>query len=682
MEPMTGIRYIKGVGEKRAQLFSKLGVETLWDLVNFFPRDYEDRTTYKNVRDLSLGERACVCLTIGSVPKNVRIRGGRTLCKLHAFDETGTIDLTFFNRPYLQSQLRLGESYVFFGKVQGNFLKRELINPEFETLGKDGKSTGRILPVYPLTAGLTRNQVMKCMESALKELDGEIYSILPPETYRRYGLIPDKSAYHSVHFPQSLQDGYAARRRFSFEEFFLFCTGLQIMRTRRGRKKGRVLPDISVDPFLKALPFELTGAQKRAIDEIVTDLHSGEVMSRLIQGDVGSGKTMVAACACYLACASGAQAAVMAPTSILARQHDATFRSVLSSLGIRIRLLTGATGKKEKEQILEEIRSGECDLLIGTHALIEKDVLFKDLALVVTDEQHRFGVRQRSLLTEKGQDTHTLYLSATPIPRTLALILYGDLNVSVIDELPPGRKSVKTAVRHRDGREKVFDFVRREAEAGRQIYIVCPLVDENGDEDLHAVETYAEELKEKELKGISVGIMHGRMKNKDKEAVMQAFQDREIRVLVSTTVIEVGVDVPNASVMIIETAERFGLSQLHQLRGRVGRGEHQSYCILFTEHSGDQTAKRLDAMCRTNDGFEIAQTDLEIRGPGDFFGEKQHGLPEFRVADLATDIEILHQAKSESENILREDPELTDPRHATIRTRIRELFSRTTTATP
>ncbi len=675
----TDVRFVKGIGEKRAKLLNRLSIFTLSDFLTYFPRDYEDRTRFMPVAELSGGVSACIKAVLATEVRVARTRGAQTVTKARVFDETGSLSIVFFNQPYVKERLQKGKEYIFFGRVQSDLLGKELINPVFEPAAEAGKTTGRILPVYPLISGLTRNIVMQGTQAALSAFgDGEA-DALPSELRERYKLAHARFAYENIHFPKTLEDALLSRRRFVFEELFFLSIGLKQLKNRRQEAEGIHFQTLETGEFLPALGFALTGAQRRAIGEAALDMASGKLMNRLVQGDVGSGKTAVAAACIYLAAKNGYQSALMAPTSILAEQHFQALSPLFERFSLKTGLLTGSMSAKEKVLVCEMARSGEIDLLIGTHALIEKEVGFLKLALVVTDEQHRFGVRQRAALSGKGgadRPPHTLVMSATPIPRTLALILYGDLDVSVIDELPPGRKEIKTALRTDAAREKAFQFIRGQLALGRQAYIVCPLVDENGNEELKATQAYARELKKAVFSDFELGVLHGRLKPSEKEEMMRRFSRNEIQVLVSTTVIEVGVNVPNATVMVVENAERFGLSQLHQLRGRVGRGEEQSYCILFTESRSEETLRRLKALCGTNDGFQIAEEDLRLRGPGDFFGKRQHGLPEMRIASFVSDVKTLKEAQNAAEELLKTDPELERPEHAGILRRVKELFER------
>ncbi len=658
MKLSDSVRFIKGVGEKKAQLFSRLGVFTVSDLLYHLPRDYEDRSVIKNISDLIDGETVCVrCHLIQGI-KSFRGGSGVKICQTAFSDGSGILKVTWFNALYIQKYLQSGEEYVLFGKTvyKGNYF--EMVNPVCERDDK-GLKTGRIIPVYPLTAGLSQNGVRDAIRNAFSSLSEKIPEILPEDIIAKYGYPDIFSALKNIHFPESAEDFFAARERLCFEEMLVIETGILKMKSLRKKYTSVKIENTKcIKEFASSLPFELTDAQKRTINEICTDLRKTEPMNRLVQGDVGSGKTMVAAAAVYASVKSGYQAALMAPTEILAKQHFNTFSKIFAPFGIKTVLLTGTQGAKEKRLSLEAAKSGEAGFVIGTHAIISEGVEFKNLALSVTDEQHRFGVRQRAFLNEKGENVHTLVMTATPIPRTLSLILYGDLDISVIDTLPPGRKPVETYAAGEGLRERVYEFIRKKAAEGRQTYIVCPLVEESEAITARSVSEYGEKLKKEVFKGLNVDVLHGRLKAKEKEDVMKRFVSGETDVLVSTTVIEVGVDVPNATVMVIENAERFGLSQLHQLRGRVGRGDNKSYCILFSSSSGEVARERIRVMCDNADGFKIAEYDLKLRGPGEFFGVRQHGLPELKISNLATDMELLKTAQEAAIGILKSDPEL------------------------
>ena len=671
----TGIRYIKGIGEQRAKSLEKLNIFTLRDLISYFPRAYEDRTKIYRIADLPVGENACCRAKIAAAPVARRVSGGRVLVKLRAVDESGALDVTFFNQAYRADTLHTGETYVFYGKVEGNLLRRQMTNPIME---KDGQQTitGHIVPLYPLTAGLSQYMLYKAIGQGLSECAELLTDVLPDEVRQAHELCHSRYAYENVHFPADEEALSLARRRLVFEELFLLTCGLALLRRRRTDVSGPECHALSLSPFYAALPFTLTDAQQKAISDILGDMLDHKPMNRLVQGDVGSGKTMVAAAAAWFAAQNGWQSALMAPTEILARQHYETLAPLFEKLGLTCTLLTGSTKAKERRELLTKLQNGEIDLCIGTHALLTEDVQYAHLGLVITDEQHRFGVNQRSALGQKADHPHMLVLSATPIPRTLALIIYGDLDVSIINMLPPGRQKVDTFAVGEKYRQRINAFVHKEAEAGHQVFIVCPLVGDGETEpdERKAVTAYAQHLQNDVFSDLRVLTLHGKMKPKEKEAVMAAFAAGEADILVSTTVVEVGVDVPNATIMLVENAERFGLSQLHQLRGRVGRGKAKSYCILLSDAESDETRQRLKALTDTNDGFKISEEDLRLRGPGDFFGQRQHGLPALKVADLSCDMRLLDEAQTAAKELLDTDPTLSAPEHRTLKARIAELF--------
>ena len=671
----TDIRYIKGVGEARAKSLAKLGITDLRSLLSYFPRAYDDRRAYKKIADLIPGENACVCAVIAGEPKLSRIRKGLDLIKLRAVDETGALELTYFNQSYLKNTFHTGDAYVFFGRAEGTPSRPQMTNPLFEREGAH-QITGRIMPIYPLTAGVSQSMLYKAVEQGLAACVDELPDILPEDVRLVYQLCHTRFAYENIHFPTDDEALSAARRRLAFEELFLLALGLKLLRERRTFVAGKQCKKVDLSPFFAALPFSLTGAQRRAIGDIARDLTGQRPMNRLVQGDVGSGKTMVAAAAIYMAAKNGLQCALMAPTEILAEQHYRSLAPLLEPLGIPCALLTASTKAKERRALNERLRSGELSLVIGTHALLSPDVQYQNLGLVVTDEQHRFGVDQRAALSAKGDDPHLLVMSATPIPRTLALMIYGDLDVSVLDELPPGRQTVDTFAVTESYRARLNGFIRKQVEEGHQVFVVCPKVEdgEEGESKLKSASEHAEEL-QKLFPDLTVACVHGRMKPKEKEAVMAAFAAGETDILVSTTVVEVGVDVPNATLMVVENAERFGLSQLHQLRGRVGRGKAKSYCVLVSDTPTEESRERLRVLTRTNNGFEIAQADLELRGPGDFFGSRQHGLPEMHVKDLLGSMDMLHEAQSAAEALCRKNPALAGEELAPLRNRIAELFT-------
>ena len=663
-----GVRSLSGIGPRKAALLEKLGIRTLRDALECYPRDYDDRTHIVPIAELTEGERACVRAVVGCTPTLRRIRKGMELTKFTIFDDSGTAGVTYFNNRYYAAQLREGEEYLFCGTVQGCGRGRQLLSPDFAK-SVPGE-TGGIVPIYPLTAGLTQKSLLQITDAALRALPEEFPDFLPAPLLEKYNLPLLGDALRGIHRPESLEEVAAARRRMIFEELFLLCCGLQRLKDKRREAVGLRFGNTDLHAFWEALPFPPTGAQSRAVSELTADCVSGFPMHRLVQGDVGSGKTAVAAALCVLAAQNGFQAALMAPTEILAAQHAQSLAPLFGSLGFSCALLTGSMTAAEKRGAHAAIAAGEVQIVIGTHALIQKSVDFANLGAVVVDEQHRFGVNQRAALRQKGAMPHVLVMSATPIPRTLALIMYGDLDVSTLDELPPGRQPVETFAVGEKMRPRIYRFIEKQLLDGGQVYVVCPLVEE-GELPLKSAEQHAETL-QKVLPHRRVALLHGRMKQNEKDAVMSEFAAGRVDVLVATTVIEVGVNVPNANLMIVEDGDRFGLSQLHQLRGRVGRGRRQSYCILFGRDKGEKARARLKILCDTNDGFKIAQADLAQRGPGDFFGERQHGLPELHVANLASDLALMQSARDEAESLLTEDPTLSG--YPELRDRVNRMF--------
>lgn len=672
----TDVRYIKGIGEKKAQALNKLGVFSLYDLISYFPRKYEDRSRYCPIALTTPDEPVCIRAIVADTPRLVRIRRGMELVKFRAVDESGSVDITYFNQNYVKDQFQLGESYIFFGKIEIKGSHRSMVNPVHEKEGTENGITGRIIPVYRICSGLNQRSMLQAVRQGLDTCAGLVPDVLPENVRRRCRLVQARYAYENIHFPPDMEALELARRRLIFEELFVLACALGMMRTERVLEGGIKLNAIDTEEFFSALPFSPTGAQRRAVSEALGDMSSGGVMNRLLQGDVGSGKTLVAAALIWQTYKNGYMSAFMAPTEILADQHYVNLSALLFPFGLRVAKLTGAMTAKEKRAVKAALAAGEIDLIVGTHALFSADVEYSRLALVVTDEQHRFGVAQRSALISKGARPHVLVMSATPIPRTLALIIYGDLDVSVIDELPPGRQKVDTFAVDESYRARLNGFIRRLTGEGRQVFVVCPMVEENDElpVKLKSAQEHAKELAAV-FPDLRVGCVHGRMKAKDKDAVMGAFAAGELDILVATTVIEVGVDVPNAALMIIENAERFGLSQLHQLRGRVGRGSYKSYCVMVSDAGGDEVRARLKIMTQTNDGFKISEEDLRLRGPGDFFGSRQHGLPEMHVADLGADANVLKKAQEEASRVLASDPALASAENAALKARIDRLFS-------
>ncbi len=665
------IQYLKGVGERRAGLFKKLGVTTVGTLLRYYPRSYINMLEMQSIASTPIGTTAAVRATVCSKTPAVRLRGGKTLARVLASDGESDLVLSYFNNKYAPAALNVGEEYVFYGKLTGTLITREMTNP---TTVRPEELCG-LTPQYSCTEGLSSRMIAQNVRAALSLAGDEIAETLSAELMTRCSLMPLRDAVRAVHFPKDEEQSQSARRRLIFEELLTLSLGMGLMKRRSRATTGVRIAPCDMTQFISSLPYELTGAQKRCINEIFTDFKKPFPMNRLLQGDVGSGKTVCAAAAVYAAFRSGYQSAVMAPTELLAAQHAETFRKLLEPFGVSVGLLCSSVKGKARAQLLAQIKSGGANLVVGTHALISEDVQYASLGLVVADEQHRFGVEQRSRLSSKGIRPHMLVMSATPIPRTLALIIYGDLDVSILDELPPGRKPVKTYLVSDELRPRYLGFVKKNVVEGRQAYIVCPLVEESETlEDTLSANEYKEKLEKEYLRGLRIGLVHGRMKPKEKDAVMASFRAGETDVLVSTTVIEVGVDVPNATLMIIENAERFGLSALHQLRGRVGRGAEESCCVLVSSSSSQSAKERLRVMTKTNDGFEIARADLKTRGPGDFFGSRQHGLPVLGIADLASDETVLRDASSEAAAILESDPQLRAQKHAALRDEVTRMF--------
>ena len=688
---------LPGIGPARARGLEKLGLVTVEDLLRCYPRSYEDRRKFSTVAAAPVDIPVCLELLVAEPPRLSRIRKGLELVKARLVDDTGSLTATFFNQTYMKDALRPGETYIVYGKVEGPPGRRQMTNPVCERSDRV-RFTGCILPVYALTHGISNNLLAGLARRCVDECAGQMEEVLPGPLRREHALAAAEFACRSIHFPRDEEALELARRRLIFEELFCLTCGMTLLRTRRDEAAGVPFAIPPVEEFLALLPFPLTGAQRRVMDEIAADVSAGPPMNRLVQGDVGSGKTMVAAYGAWLAAKNGRQCALMAPTELLAEQHFRSLAPLLEQASLRVGLLTGAVKGRARKELLAALAAGELDLLIGTHALLSEGVDYAELGLVITDEQHRFGVAQRAALSAKARrPPHVLVLSATPIPRTLSLVIYGDLDVSVIDELPPGRTPVQTFVVGEDKRQRMYGFVRKLVGEGRQAYIVCPAVEEgdvgrdkvncpNGAREgtlgydpgaptsLKAAASYARSLQTEVFPDLRVGLVHGKMKPREKDAVMTAFAGGELDVLVSTTVIEVGVDVPNAALMVVENADRFGLSQLHQLRGRVGRGKHQSYCVLVTSTRNPDSRARLKVLTRTTDGFQIAEEDLKLRGPGDFFGQRQHGLPQLRIADLAGDMRVLKEAQLAARELLERDPGLKRPEHAPLLKQVHRLF--------
>lgn len=661
-----------GIGPKRAEQFNKLGVNSVGELINFYPRAYEDWSNVEKIGNISESGVYCIKAVLASPISDANIGGGRIISKGMVYDETDKLQIVFFNNRYIGSMLTYGIEYFFYGKINIDGYGAQMVSPTFAPVSEGS----RIHPVYRQTAGLNGKTIANAVKQSLKLLPPVVRDPLPEQVRFAFGLCGLKDALYGIHFPKDSEELESARKRLVTEELVVLNLGMKNLRNHgRGVTDVKVKRDYSAE-FAELLPFELTGAQSRAIADCVNDIRTKSApMNRLIQGDVGSGKTAVAASVCYTVIKNGYQAAFMAPTEILARQHFETFKKLLENTDINVALLTGALKESEKKRVRSELESGNIDLVIGTHALITDKTDFYNLGIAVTDEQHRFGVAQRAKLLSKGKNPHLMVMSATPIPRTLGLIIFGDLDISVIDELPPSRKPVKTVLFNSAQRGRAYSFIRQEIAQGRQAYIVCPLVEEGELDDVASAEEYAAELMLKHFPDIPVGIVHGQMKSDEKESVMSKFAANELKILVATTVIEVGVDVPNASVMVIENAERFGLSQLHQLRGRVGRGEAQSYCVLISDNMNALTRQRLEVMCMTNDGFKIADEDLKMRGPGDFFGSRQHGLPQLAIADFA-DTKSLELSQKIADYILFTYKDLRCDELKLLKAEIDRLFER------
>lgn len=666
------IRNLNGIGEKRAQLYQKLGITTVEELLRHYPRAYEDWSRVVPISSAPFGEICCIKATITNPCRTNYIRKGMTLYKTTASDGASQMKITLFNNKFLAEKLKEGEEFLFFGKAGGTFTQREMVSPEIESI----KNGLRIHPVYRQTDGLTSRMIENAVMQSMKYLNQPLSDPLPEHFRNTFQLCDLTFALKNIHFPDSQEALAQARRRLAFEELLMLQLGFIRFKRRNQQPTNIKIQTDYTGEFYAVLPFTPTQAQRRTVNEALSDMISGtQPMSRLVQGDVGSGKTAVAATLCHTVIRNGYQAVMMAPTEILAAQHYQSLSGLLEKSGIRTALLTGLSSAAEKRKIKLALTEGEIDFIIGTHALLQDDVVFHNLGLVITDEQHRFGVAQRASLSAKGKNPHMLVMSATPIPRTLALIIYGDLDISILDELPPGRQPIATFAVGQDKHTRIYNYIKKFLNQGRQGYIVCPLIEDTGNE-LTAAQEYYTKLSEEVFQGYSLGLLHGKMKAAEKESIMDAFSKNEIQLLVSTTVIEVGVDVPNAVIIVIENAERFGLSQLHQLRGRVGRGKYPSTCILVSDAQNQQTLARLKIMTQTNDGFKIADEDLKLRGPGDFFGNRQHGLPDLKIADLYNDSDILHQTQTAAKELLIKDPELSLPKHAGLRQETEKLFSK------
>lgn len=673
------VQFIKGVGPSRVKLLNILGIYTIEDLISYYPRTYEDRTKITKIAELQDGQSAMIEAVTTSGASTARLRRNMTITKVIVEDDTGRALISWFNQDYVKTRIHAKEKYRFFGRVSKKSGVTEFNSPVFDA-ENEHKNTGKIVPVYPTTKGLNQTSIRQAIENALALVNEKLEESLPEYIVKQYNLMSLEDATKQIHFPSNMEKFTLARKRLAFEELLTFQLALLSLKTQYDNEIRGIKYDenVKMSDVINTLPFRLTKAQLRVLEEIDRDMESEKPMNRLLQGDVGSGKTIVAMISAYKAVKSGYQVAVMAPTTILATQHLENFNKILSSFGIKSELLISSLTKKQKQIVLDKLKSGEIDIIIGTHALLQENVEFKKLGLVVTDEQHRFGVKQRSIIAGKGNNPDVLVMTATPIPRTLAIVVYGDLDISIIDELPPNRKKIDTLAVRENMTGRIVEFIKKNVDEGRQAYIVCPFVEDNEDmENVKSIEKLAKTYKDDIFKDYKVEILHGKMKPKEKDQVMQDFKDNKISILISTTVIEVGVDVPNANIMVIENAERFGLAQLHQLRGRVGRGEYKSYCILKYNGNSDLIRQRMETMTETDDGFKIAEKDLELRGSGEFFGTRQHGLPEFKIANIfdAEDIKILKLVQELAIKIEAEDSKLENEKNKKLKkivTRIRE----------
>ena len=673
LTPDTPVRYLKGVGPKTAERFEKLGILTLSDLLCHYPRRYLDFSKPYSIAEAPADTECVVKAEVFAKPGGRILPGGRRMERITAGDDVSSLEITWFNNPYAAQKLELGQEYYFQGIVTGGMLRRQMVNPQVRTDAQVKSSPFEA--VYPQTEGLTSSAIAKCVRQLLTHAE-LLPDPLPSEMLKKYRLLSKADAVRAIHCPATEEEAFAARRRLIYEELLVLQLGIGRMKNHGAASTGAPMKKADASPFWESLPFSPTGAQRRAVEEILTDMSGETSMNRLLQGDVGSGKTLVAAAAIWACIRAGYQAALLAPTEILASQHAENLNRLLSPFGMRVALLTGGMKAAARRTTLAAIRDDEADLIVGTHAILSEGVEFARLGLAVVDEQHRFGVRQRGLLAEKAANPHLLVMSATPIPRTLGLLMYGDLDISILDELPPGRKPVKTRCITGKKRADLYGFLDREIDSGRQVYIVCPAIEDAGGSGLNAVKSYYEDIAKAYLPDRRVGLMHGKLKPKEKAEVMDDFKSGRLDALVSTTVIEVGVDVPNATVMVIENAERYGLSALHQLHGRVGRGAAESWCFLVSDNASESVQKRLKFLCSTSDGFAVAQYDLETRGPGDFFGSRQHGLPTLQIADLMNDTRTLHAAQSEAVALLAEDPLLERPEHALLARQVEQMFDK------
>ncbi|MBQ7265405.1 MAG: ATP-dependent DNA helicase RecG [Firmicutes bacterium] len=649
---------IKNIGPSRKKILNALGMERVVDVTEYFPRDYEDRSALTPIEDMEEGERYTFGAKILSKPEIKKVKN-LTITKCRIGDKTGELTAVWFNMPYIKNSITLNAKYIFNAKVYLKYGILQVENPEFEEYKEHSLNTGRIVPLYPLAKGISQKVLRQIIKDALEGCDEEFREFLPETVRQKYELCERNYAVKNIHFPESDQAFFKARTRLVFDELLLLQLRLFTLKGEVTKEKSSInIKKTDPSPFLKKLGFALTEAQESVIKEGLEDIYAGRVMNRLIQGDVGSGKTAVAALFAYIFACNGYQTALMAPTDVLANQHYKSLSPMFEALGFKCALLTSSVSKREKDAVKEALAKGDIDIAIGTHALLQDSVSFKALGLVVTDEQHRFGVRQREKLIAKGETPHVLVMSATPIPRTLALILYGDMDISLINSLPPGRQKVDTFAVETSYYPRIYAFIKKQVEEGGRCYVICPMIEEGEKESsLRNVVSYTEELKER-LEGLRVECIHGKMKNEEKDKVMEAFAKGECDVLVATTVIEVGINVPEANLIIIENAERFGLSTLHQLRGRVGRGEKKSYCILISDKKTKTAKERLKTLCKSNNGFDISEKDMLLRGPGDFFGTRQHGIPDLKIANLYKDTEILKKVQEFAMSVYEEDRSL------------------------